>query len=151
MASTQHNGTTREQSRPREDEVKQYLERFARALTAGDGRTIATMWGVPALVMGGGLEGKSVQTKQEVEQFFAGAKDQYNAKGIVETRPVIQEMHWISPEIVMVKVRWPYIGKDGKEQGAESSTYTLTRNAEGKLEMRVVMMHGEEKPSAPTP
>jgi hypothetical protein len=41
-----------------------------------------------------------------------------------------------------VTVRWPYLDGNGDEKGAESSTYTLCRDEDGELKIRVIVMRG---------
>lgn len=127
------------------EDLQRYFERMARALTAGDGAAIARMWEVPALVVGD-QEVHAVGTHKEVEQFFGGAKDQYNARGITDTRPEIAKLEWVTDRIVMVTVRWPYLDSTGEERGEETSTYTLRRDDKGELKLRVAVMHGAVEP-----
>ena len=122
-------------------DLQAYFDRLARALTAGDGRAISTMWEVPALVIGD-QEVHAVGTQKEVEQFFAGAKDQYNQRGITDTRAEISKIEWLTERIALVTVRWPYLDRAGEERGEETSTYTLRRNDAGELKLRVAAMHG---------
>lgn len=121
--------------------VQEYLDHFATALTAGDGKTIATMWGVPALVVSD-QGARAVSTLKEVELFFGGAKEQYHARGVTDTRAEIQRLEWASDRLAIVDVRWPWIDNSGKERGEESSTYTLRVDELGKLKMHVAVMHG---------
>jgi hypothetical protein len=122
-------------------EVQQFLDRYAEALTEGDGATIATLWQVPAYVLGD-ADVKAVNSKAEVEQFFSGAKEQYNALGITGTRAEITELHWPTERIAIVQVRWPYLDAQGRELGEENSTYTLRRDDDGELRLHVTVMHG---------
>lgn len=121
--------------------VKELLEQMARAVTAGDGRTVAAMWAVPALIVGDEMV-RATSSLQEVEQFFGGAREQYNARGITDTRPDIQELEWVTDRIAIVEVRWPYLDPQGHEKGEETSTYTLRRNEAGELKLHVAVMHG---------
>jgi len=126
----------------REDpEIKEFLDRFGRAVTSGDTRTIATMWGTPALVLSDS-DTHAVASPEQVEQFFAGAKDQYNARGITDTRPDIVRFEWLTERIAIVDVRWPYLDAQGREHGDETSTYTLRRDGDG-LKLYAVVMRGE--------
>jgi hypothetical protein len=127
------------------EDLPRYFERMGRALTAGDGPAIARMWDVPALVIGD-QEVHAVATRKEVEQFFGGAKDQYNARGITDTRPEIAKLEWVTDRIVLVTVRWPYLDSTGEERGEETSTYTLRRDDNGELKLRVAVMHGAVEP-----
>jgi hypothetical protein len=124
-----------------EADVQAFLDRMARALTAGDGRTIAKMWETPALVVGDEML-MAVRTPEEVERFFSGAKDQYNKMGITDTRADIVRLTWATHRIVLVQVRWPYLDARGEEVGEETSTYTLKRNQAGELKLCAAVMHG---------
>lgn len=128
----------------RNADVQEYLNNFARALTAGDSRTVASMWAVPALVLGDDMS-MVVNTPAEVEKFFSGAKDEYNKRGISDTHADITELQWITDKIALVAVRWPYLDTKGEEVGAESSTYTLKRDDQGELKLHVAVMHGVER------
>ena len=122
-------------------EVQAFLARIARALTAGDGKTVAGMWAIPALVLGDD-DVRAVGTLQEVEQLFGGAKEQYNARGITDTRADILELKWLTPRMALVEVRWPYLDEEGNEVGEEVSTYSLRRDETGALKVQVALMHG---------
>ena len=125
-------------------EVQTFFDEFGRAVTAGDARAIATMWAVPAYVIGdnGALV---VSTRAEVEQFFAGAKEQYNKRGITDTRAEIFGLEWVTERIVIADVRWPYLDERGEEKGGEASTYTLRRDDNGALKLHIALMRGEEQ------
>lgn len=129
-------------------EVQALLNRMARAVTQGDGKTVASMWEVPAFVLGDS-EARAVGTLDEIKQFFGGAKEQYNAKGIVDTRAEIRELKWLTQRIALVEVRWPYFDEHANEVGEESSTYALRRNEAGTLKLQAAIMHGaNEGPSS---
>jgi hypothetical protein len=120
------------------------MRRFAVALTAGDAQAIARMWEVPALVLSdAGVH--AVASLNQVESFFAGAKEQYTARGIDEAIPEIESVDWMTDRLVSTRVRWPYLDKAGLEIGEESSTYMLRRNDAGELKLQVIAMHGEKK------
>jgi ketosteroid isomerase-like protein len=133
----------RDQRRDLDDdaEVKQLLDQFARAVTSGDGRAIARLWDSPALVVSDEAV-RSVASLGEVEQFFSGAKDQYNRLGIVDTRADVTRLDWATDRIAVVRVRWPWLDAEGRENGEETSTYVLRRDDAGNLKVRAVIMHG---------
>jgi hypothetical protein len=124
-----------------EARVQQLLDRFARALTAGDGEAVADLWETPAFVLGAGMA-RGVAARKEVVEFFSGAKEQYTSRGIDDTRAEIQRLDWVSDDLVIVDVRWPYLTATGKEIGEETSTYTLLGDDEGQLKIRSVVMRG---------
>jgi hypothetical protein len=126
-----------------DDEVAAFLDKMARALTSGDVEVLASQWDVPALVVSDdGVH--AVSTLDEVRAFFGGVKDQYNERGVVDTYPDVVSVDQPSSRILVVRVRWPHLDADGDVVGAESSTYTLRRDDDGDLKLRVVLMHGEE-------
>ena len=122
--------------------VQQYFERFTEAMTSGDTKTMAKLWGVPAFVIGSN-EARVVQSETEVEQFFDGAKDMYNERGIVGTRAEIVDLDWVGPDLVIATVRWPYLDQNDRTLGEESSSYTLLRGEDGGFKLRVITMRGE--------
>lgn len=124
-----------------ESEVQEILDRLAEAVTEGNGKAVAKLWAVPALVLGDTMA-RPVSTLLEVEQFFGGAKEQYNARGIADTRAEIVELHWPTPRIAIAEVRWPWLDATGVEKGDEVSSYVFRRNDAGKLRIQAVIMHG---------
>jgi hypothetical protein len=128
-------------ARQGEAAVKEFFDRFARALSEGDARALSWMWEAPALVVAD-QEVHAIASVREVETFFAGAREQYNLRGIMEARPQIVRLDWPTDRIALVEVRWPYVNAQGHETGAESSTYTLRRDDAGELRLRAVVMHG---------
>lgn len=108
-----------------EDAVRAMLQRFAAAITGGDGPGAAACWDVPALVVA--EEGsRAVGSREEVAAFFGGARAQYNAQGVTGTRPDVQRIDWHTPRLASVTVRWPYLDAQGAEVGrAESSVYLV--------------------------
>jgi ketosteroid isomerase-like protein len=124
-------------------EVQELLTRFARAFTTGDGKRVATMWAVPAVVISAD-ETRLVTSRDEVEAFFGGAQQQYNERGVTDTRPEIQGEDWVGDGLVVVKVRWPHLDAAGREVGAEASDYTLRRDPAGQLQICAVLMRGVE-------
>jgi hypothetical protein len=143
-----HNPDTRSrwsQSEPGAEEVIQrFFDRFARAVTTGDGRSIARMWAVPALVVGDSMV-QAVGSLDQVEEFFGGAKEQYNAQGIADTRAELQRVEWLTRRLAVVDVRWPYLDAQGVERGEETSTYVLRRDDSGELKLQAALMRGAKR------
>jgi ketosteroid isomerase-like protein len=133
---------------PETDDVLQFLDVYALALLRGDARAIAAMWEAPALVVSD-AGAQTVASTAEVERFFDEAKDQYAARGISGTHPEVQRLEWATDRIAIARVWWPYIDDRGRQVGAESATYTLRRDDDGALRLRVAVMHGDS-PADPT-
>lgn len=130
---------------PRRDDaqVQSLLEDLARAVTTGNGEGAAECWGVPAFVIGDEHE-QAVMSLREVADFFAAAREHYNARGVGDTRPQVQSLQWISADLALVEVRWPWLDVQGEEAGSEASTYLLKRDRAGVLKLRVAIMHGAQ-------
>ena len=122
--------------------VRALLAQLARALTSGDGKAAAAVWETPALVIGDDVA-LTVSSSADLQEVFGGAKAQYNARGITDTRPDILRLDWLTPRLALVEVRWPYLAEDGDELGEETSTYVIRREADGRLAIRAAVMHGE--------
>jgi hypothetical protein len=106
------------------------------------GKAAAATWATPALVLGDDMA-LTVTSTAEVQEVFGGAKAQYNARGITDTRPDILRLDWITHRLAIVEVRWPYLTADGDEVGEETSTYVIRREPDGRLAIRAAVMHGE--------
>jgi hypothetical protein len=132
----------RNESAPDNAAVRALLARLARALTAGDGPAAAALWATPALVLGDDLA-VTVASRADVQDVFGGAQAHYAARGIVDTRPDILRLDWLTHRLAIVEVRWPYLAADGDELGEETSTYVIRREPDGRLAIRAAVMHGE--------
>lgn len=124
-------------------EAQRFFDQLARGLTAGDGWRVAKLWGTPALVIGADMV-KAIGSADEVATFFGSAKDEYNKRGISETRAQVQRLDWVNDRLVVADVRWPYLDGRGHEIGGESSTYVLRRDETGELKLYGAVLRGEE-------
>lgn len=127
------------------DAVRALLARLARALTSGDGKGAASLWATPAFVLGDDLA-LPVGSSADIQDVFGGAQAHYAARGIVDTRPDILRLDWLTERLAIVEVRWPYLAADGDELGEETSTYVIRREPDGRLAIRAAVMHGEAAP-----
>jgi hypothetical protein len=123
-------------------QVDALLEAVASAVTTGNGRGAAECWAVPAFVVGAGHE-LVVASLDDVADHFGHAREQYNARGIGDTRPDVQWLEWIGEDLALVEVRWPWLDAQGEEHGSETSTYLLKRDSSGAMKLRVAVMHDD--------
>lgn len=139
--STETKITETKTAKYRSSDVREFLDRFATALTAGDTKTIASLWATPALVISD--EGVHLaRSRSEIEEFFSGAKDDYNNRGITDTYADILRLEWPTPRTAVVDVRWPYLEESGIEIGGETSTYTLRYDDNDDLKLQVALLRG---------
>lgn len=127
-----------------DQEVVDFLDEFARALTAGDTDALVALWETPGLVIMADAV-SPMSDEAAVRKMFGGAKEMYAKYGITDTRADITHLQWIGERIALVEVRFPWLDAQGNEVNGESSTYTLRRDDDGKLKLRGVLMHGVEK------
>ena len=128
--------------------IQDLLDRFARAITSGDGAAAAELWATPSLVVSD-EQVMAVSSREEVARFFAGAREQYRARGITDTRADVLSIEQLTPRTFLVDVRWPWLDEDGKEQGDESSSYVLRRDDAGALRLQAAVMRGASTDPAP--
>ena len=122
-------------------EVERLLEDLGHAVTAGDGKGAAELWAMPAMVLGD-QDVRSVSSREELARFFGNAKEEYTAQGVTGTRPEVRNLTWLTRELALVEVRWPYLTEDRHEKGEETSTYVLRRDESGLLRIQVAIIHG---------
>jgi hypothetical protein len=122
-------------------EVERLLEDLGHAVTAGDGKGAAELWAMPAMVLGD-QDVRSVSSREELARFFGNAKEEYTAQGVTGTRPEVRNLTWLTRELALVEVRWPYLTEDRHEKGEETSTYVLRRDESGVLKIQVALLHG---------
>ena len=126
-----------------DDDVHEFVDDYGKALVSGDGDAVADFWDVPAVVVG--KEGViAVDDHAEVAGFFAGAAAQYGAHGITGTDGEVVVVTRVGDRIVEVEVRWAMLDVDGHEVGAERATYTLRKDDDGNLRIRMVVTHPVE-------
>lgn len=147
-SATQTGSSVSPRPSPEGFELMDFFDCYCHALTARDLPALVAAWETPAFVLSD-LGAHAVGSSEEIKTFFAGAKQQYTARGIVDTRADIVRFEWVSDRIAIVSVRWPLIASSGREIGSEGSTYTLRRDDTGALRIRAVVMHGAmiENPS----
>ena len=122
-------------------EVERLLEDLGHAVTAGDGKGAAELWAIPAMVLGD-QDVRAVSSRDELARFFGNAKEEYTAQGVTGTRPEVRNLTWLTRELALVEVRWPYLTEDRHEKGEETSTYVLRRDESGVLKIQVALLHG---------
>jgi hypothetical protein len=122
-------------------EVERLLEDLGHAVTAGDGKGAAELWAIPAMVLGD-QDVRAVSSREELARFFGNAKEEYTAQGVTGTRPEVRNLTWLTRELALVEVRWPYLTEDRHEKGEETSTYVLRRDESGVLKIQVALLHG---------
>ena len=131
----------KQEKRPINREIQIFLDAYARALSAGEGERIATMWSVPALVLSD-AGAHAVASLDEVAAFFAVAAARYKERGIVETRPELIFVEPVSERILLINVRWPGLDVGGKQVAEEETLYTLMLGDDGQLKIRVAVVRG---------
>jgi hypothetical protein len=121
-----------------EDQIRQFLDNYGQALSAGDLDGVAECWDIPALVLSD--EGAiSVSNSDQIKQFFARAAEGYRSQGLVATRPQIERVDQLTERLIAVDVRWPAFNAAGAEQSSERSHYILWLGDDHQPRFRVAL------------
>ena len=119
-------------------DIEAFLDRYAKALAAGDLPGVAACYVLPALVVGdsGAIP---VAEAAQVEAAFAGAADAYRAKGLVGVRPELLGADPLTATLTLADVRWAYLDEAGQARQHTSYRYLLRRAGPGQLGIQVVV------------
>ena len=116
---------------------------FGEAISAGNIENIKKCWAFPSYILGD-LTVNTINTSEDLEKFFSTTKKDYTIRGIKEARPEIIRTQWLTDQIAVVLVRWPFVNKNGNEFGEESSYYTLKLDKNAKLKIHMLTLLGEK-------
>lgn len=131
-------------------ELQTFFDDMVAALVRGDGKKVAELFDPPAYILGNEMA-RAVLTQDEIVGFFSGAKDEYQARGVLGTRAEIVRLDRITNRLVMVTLRFPWLAKDGAEVGEERSSYIVQRAVDGHIKIRVAIMRGTAERAAEAP
>ena len=118
--------------------VHSFLVGYGQALSVGDLPAIVNCWDTPALVLSD-QGAQAILESAEVERFFGGAVEWYQAQGIMATQPRSVEIKRLSERLVSVDVRWSVISASGVERPSEHSLYILSIADDGQPRIRVAI------------
>ena len=121
-----------------DNNVKDMLEHYGAALSAGNLPVISNCWSVPALVLSddGAM---SVTSSGEIEAFFSQGIEYYRSQGLMSTRPELERVEMLSDTLASVDVRWPSYDSSGTEKSSERSHYILQLGGDGQMHIRVAL------------
>lgn len=119
-----------------EQTVREFLESYGEALSAGETSAVAARWEVPALVLddSGSV---TVSHATEVRDFFDRAVAWYREQGLVRTVPELVGFTAIEERMAFVDVRWSALDASGAVQHIERSCYFLRADDRGQPRIRV--------------
>lgn len=124
--------------------VRAFLQRYGRALSAGDTDAIVDCWAIPALVVSD--EGAvDVSSSEQVRDFFAAAVDGYREEGLVATEPSSCEVTELAPRTLGADVVWSGLDAAGREGVREHSYYLLHLDEAGRPRIRVAVTRPVER------
>lgn len=120
-------------------EIEQFLARYAEALGRGDTAALAQMWEIPALVLADGGS-VAVSSRDQVEEFFSTAPDQYHAMGLHGVAAEAVAIEQLSDQLCSADVRWVGLDEQGRPTSyRELSSYVLRRDPTGTVRVQVAM------------
>jgi hypothetical protein len=118
--------------------IRPFFVGLGSALSRGDPAGAAACFAVPSLIPTD--EGATLFTDQpQIEEMFAGAVEQYRARGITATSPIIERIQEFTERLIGVDVRWPYVDDRGNPGGDEVSSYVVWIDERGSPRIRVAL------------
>jgi len=124
--------------------LQTFLEKFGTALTRGDAETISKCFELPAMFVSDDSV-MTLNTKEEMEQMFEQGRKFYIDKGLVDTRPEIEDFGPLTDRIYEAAVRWPGFDSAGREKWSERSRYVIRLDDQGEPRLRVAMTLGGQE------
>jgi hypothetical protein len=125
------------------DEVQAFLERYGRALLAGDLDEVVDSYGRPGLVLSDHAV-LAVSERDEVEEALRGVAERYRASGLASVAPAIDSFEPLGTAMASVDVIWNTRESDGRPGPHERFHYLVRRIADdGRLVIHVVVPHAE--------
>ena len=119
-----------------EQQVRDFLDDYAKVLTDADARAMAKRWHVPALVVGDGRT-IVVASREETELFFTRSFGQYHESGVRAAVLAESQVTLLSDSVAAVSVHWMHEDGHGATVGAEDAYYVLAQEP-GSADIQVV-------------
>ena len=132
------------------EDVEQFLVAYGDALSAGDLDALADAYELPGLVMSD-QGSQPVTDRQQVVDFFAAARAQYEEQGLAGTRPEHVSIEHLSEQLCTADVRWIGGDADGRAtRYKEYSFYVLRQSVggpdDGTLRIQVAVIRPNDVP-----
>jgi hypothetical protein len=119
-------------------QVLELVERIGAALSAGDAKTLAGLWDLPALLLAD-QGARPVTAREEVEAFFERAIADYRSRGIFGTRGELNGFEPLSERLAWADITWPNLDEEGTAAGGERSFYLVRLGEDGQARIQVAM------------
>ena len=123
---------------PTVDHLRRFLDRYGKALAAGDLKAISGCYAVPSLVLSD-AGSVPIAAREEIEAAFDGAAERYRAQGLVALRPTLVASEALSERLVSVDVRWDYLDEQGRSVQQNGYRYVLRFEDEASPKIQVVI------------
>src|SRR5688572_14403083 len=117
------------------------LDRFGRALGAGDLPGVAACFAYPSLFLTG-ADTHEFRDPQQVQTVFAAALEGQAAINVVSRRPEVEAVSPLGNGIYACTVRWPGFDADGKRILEEKAHYVIQESTVGTALIRVAVAMG---------
>ena len=121
-----------------DEHLRRFLDRYGKALAAGDLKAISGCYAVPSLVLSD-AGSVPIAAREEIEAAFDGAAERYRAQGLVALRPTLVASEAISERLVSVDVRWDYLDEQGRSAQQNGYRYVLRLEDEASPKIQVVI------------
>jgi hypothetical protein len=121
------------------DDVQAFLERYGRALLAGDVDAVVDAYGRPGLVVAGDAV-VAFHERGDVEAAVRDLAERYRTSGLAAAEPAIEACDPLGDAVAAVDVIWNTREADGRPGPHERFHYLVRRDGDG-LAIHVVVPH----------
>lgn len=110
--------------------VEPFLQRYRKALVAGDAAGIAACFGHPGLVVTDAAV-IAVTSEEETRTAYGRVAEHYRAQGMIDAQPHIDRLESNSRLVITADVRWQYLGAANHLLATEHVRYILRLQLDG--------------------
>ena len=122
---------------------EQFVSEYAEALTSFDVKKVAGLYLLPTIIMSD--QGKTVMTtEKELTVTLTQMLDYFKKAGVMKFVPTLQQTMRLSDTLFFSKLHWQFFDENNKLCFGYSTSYTLQKMPDGKLQI-IVMVIDDEK------
>ena len=122
-------------------DVQRFFDDFVTAFSAFDGQRIAQRYAVPYAAVDAQGTWRRFASTGETGDYFHGVVTQYHLQGCRSCRFHSLEVLAIGPHGALATVTWELLREDASVLSAWRESYTLVRDADGRLAVAASVDH----------
>ena len=127
-----------------DSELMSLLSEFFRHLSSGDAHAAASLWDVPALILGDEQVHGPLSRDRLAEMLAAApgaALESPARRGDVALEPSIERIERPSSRVAVIDARWPRPPRAGLLHGIDAATFLVRSDELGQPKIRGLVLH----------